>query len=48
MNRSRSIITTEDGTTIMVDPEIGAVSGRNRETAEREIARRKALERGTA
>lgn len=39
----RSITTTQDGTTIIVDPEIGAVSGRNREAAEAEIRRRKAL-----
>lgn len=48
MSSYRSIITTEDGTTIIVDPEIGAVSGRNRETAEREIARRRALERAAS
>ena len=48
MSRYRSIITTEDGTTIIVDPEIGAVSGRNREAAEREIARRKLLERAAS
>lgn len=41
MSAPRSIITTEDGTTIIVDPYVGAVSGRNREAAEREIARRK-------
>jgi len=48
MTNYRSIIITEDGTCIIVDPEIGAVSGRNREAAEREIARRKALERAAA
>ncbi|WP_197284047.1 MULTISPECIES: hypothetical protein [unclassified Shinella] len=48
MTGYRSIITTEDGTTIIVDPDIGTVSGRNREAAEREIARRKALEREAA
>ena len=41
MSQHRSTITTEDGTTIIVDPDVGAVSGRNREAAEREIARRK-------
>lgn len=48
MTGYRSIITTEDGTTIIVDPEIGTVSGRNREAAEREIARRKDLARNAA
>ncbi|WP_242218023.1 hypothetical protein [Shinella zoogloeoides] len=48
MTSHRSIIITEDGICIIVDPEIGAVSGRNREAAEREIARRKALERKAA
>jgi hypothetical protein len=35
-----SIITTQDGTTIIVHPEIGAVSGRTREEAQRELERR--------
>lgn len=43
MTRSRSIITTEDGTTIIVDPDLGAVSGRSREAVEAEIRRRKAM-----
>lgn len=42
MTRPLSIITTEDGTTIIVDPEIGSVSGKNRAAAEAEIRRRKA------
>lgn len=37
-----STITTQDGTVIIVDPELGAVSGRNLEDAEAEIRRRKA------
>lgn len=41
MTRHRSIIITEDGTCIIVDPEVGAVSGRNREAVEAEIRRRK-------
>ncbi|WJR66985.1 hypothetical protein QTA58_22810 [Neorhizobium sp. CSC1952] len=38
-----SILVTHDGTCIIVDPELGPVSGRNREEAEAEIRRRKAL-----
>lgn len=38
-----STIITEDGTCIIVDPEVGAVSGRNRGSAEAEIRRRKAF-----
>jgi len=38
-----STIITHDGNCIIVDPELGAVSGRNREEAEAEIRRRKAL-----
>jgi hypothetical protein len=39
----RSITTTEDGTVIIVDPELGvAVSGRTLAEAEAEVARRKA------
>lgn len=38
----RSIVTTEDGTVIIFDPELGqAVSGKDRAAAEAEIARRK-------
>lgn len=40
----RSEIRTEDGTVIVVDPRLGvAVSGRNRQEVEAEIARRLAL-----
>lgn len=38
-----STLITQDGTCIIVDPELGAVSGRSREEAEAEIRRRKAL-----
>ena len=38
-----STIITSDGTCIIVDPELGAVSGRNRDETEAEIRRRKAL-----
>ncbi|WP_245449369.1 helix-turn-helix domain-containing protein [Neorhizobium tomejilense] len=37
----RSIIHTQDGTCIIVDPDVGAVSAPNREAAEAEIRRRK-------
>lgn len=43
--RGASVTITEDGTCIIVDPEVGTVSGRNREDAEAEIRRRKALRR---
>ncbi len=36
-------IITHDGTCIIVDPVVGAVSARNRQEAEAEIRRRKAL-----
>ncbi len=36
-----SSIITEDGTAIIVDPDVGAVSAPNREAAEAEIRRRK-------
>lgn len=39
----RSCITTEDGTTIIVDPDVGTVSARTREEAEAEVRRLKAL-----
>ncbi|CAD7023265.1 hypothetical protein REJC140_00148 [Pseudorhizobium endolithicum] len=38
-----SVVVTQDGTCIIVDPEFGAVSGRSRDEAEAEIRRRKAL-----
>lgn len=40
----RSVITTEDGTVIIVDPDLGhAVSGRTLADAEAEVRRRKSL-----
>jgi hypothetical protein len=42
----RTSVTTEDGTVIITDPELGqSVSGRNREDGEAEIRRRKAIGR---
>lgn len=41
MNFAR--ITTPDGTTIIVDPEVGSASGRNYQEAKQEIERRKAF-----
>ena len=38
-----STLITQDGTAIIVDPELGAVSARTRKEAEAEIRRRKAL-----
>ncbi|KKX29213.1 hypothetical protein [Rhizobium sp. LC145] len=38
-----STLITQDGTAIVIDPELGAVSARTREEAEAEIRRRKAL-----
>jgi hypothetical protein len=38
-----SVTTTEDGTTIIVDPDVGTVSRRTREEAEAEVRRLKAL-----
>ena len=38
-----STLITQDGTAIVIDPELGAISARNREEAEAEIRRRKAL-----
>ncbi|OCJ05340.1 hypothetical protein A6U87_14905 [Rhizobium sp. AC44/96] len=42
-----SAITTHDGTVIIIDPELGAVSGRSRFEAEQEIRRRKAALKGS-
>jgi len=40
----RSVTTTEDGTVIIVDPELGqAVSGRTLADAEAEVRRRRAM-----
>lgn len=44
----RSTVVNPDGTCIIIDPEFGPVFGPDREAAEREIARRKALERDAA
>jgi hypothetical protein len=41
----RSVTVTEDGTCIIVDPEVGTVTGRTKREAEAEIARRKAMRR---
>lgn len=41
-----SSIITHDGTCIVVDPDVGAVSASTREEAEAEIRRRKALKLG--
>ncbi len=38
-----STIITHDGNCIIVDPDVGAVSGSNRQEAEAEVRRRKAL-----
>lgn len=37
-----SFVCTEDGTVIILDPDVGTVSGRTREEAEAEIRRRRA------
>jgi hypothetical protein len=43
--QSRSFITTEDGTVLLFDSEIGTVSGRSEFEALREVERRKAMKR---
>lgn len=42
---SRSFITTEDGTVLVFDSEVGTVSGRSEFEALRELDRRKAMKR---
>lgn len=43
-----SLLTTQDGTTIVVHPIAGTVSARSKEEALREVARRVAAQQGRA